>query len=103
MRCKARDSRAVGSKWLVLLLLVPAEAEVEGRNSYGLKLLSSEAMGTRTVVILSDPISARGNTPDEILPSAAIQYFGGCRMGISSAGRPVNGHPAALAQSFSMC
>jgi hypothetical protein len=84
-------------------ILVPADAEVEGRNSYGLKLLSSEAMGSRTIIILGDPIPVTGGTPDEILPSAALRYFGGCRMGIDSAGRPVNGRPAAVAQTFSMC
>src|SRR5271157_4873271 len=75
-------------------ILVPADAEVEDRSWYGLKLLSSEAMGSRTVVILGDPIPAQGDTPDEILRNAALEYLLGCKSGINSAGRPVNGHPA---------
>ncbi|MFZ0990314.1 MAG: hypothetical protein WBL97_19190 [Candidatus Sulfotelmatobacter sp.] len=85
-------------------ILVPADAEVEGRNSYGLKLLSSEAMGSRTLVILGDPIPAQGATPDEMLNNAASRYFYGCRTtGIITAGQPVNGHPAGSAGSFSLC
>jgi hypothetical protein len=59
-------------------ILVPADAEVEGRDSYGLKLLSSEAMGSRTIVILGDPIPAQGDTPDEIIRNASSQYIPGC-------------------------
>jgi hypothetical protein len=85
-------------------ILVPADAELEGRNSYGLKLLSSEAMGSRTIVILGDPIPAQGATPDEMLNNAASRYFYGCRTtGIITAGQPVNGHPAGSAGSFSLC
>jgi len=90
-------------------ILVPADAEVEGRTSYGLKLLSSELMGTRTVVILGDPIPAEGDTPEEILRNAAQAYFSGCKIGfapagtgIGVAGKPVNGHPAATV-GFGTC
>ena len=83
-------------------ILVPADAEVEGRDSYGLKLLSSEAMGTRTVVILGDPIPARGSAPLEILHNAAAEYFPGCRTLLSGLGKPLNGH-AAGTQGLSMC
>jgi len=85
-------------------ILVPADAELEGRNSYGLKLLSSEAMGSRTIVILGDPIPAQGADPNEMLNNAASRYFYGCRQtGIITAGQPVNGHPAGSPGSFSMC
>ena len=90
-------------------ILVPADAEVEGRNSYGLKLLSSEVMGTRTVVMLGDPIPAQGGTPEEILHYAARAYFVDCKVGVATAGtgigtagKPVNGHPAATV-GFGTC
>jgi hypothetical protein len=83
-------------------ILVPADAEVEGHNSYGLKLLSSELMGTRTVVILGDPIEAEGETPLEILHNASMQYLPGCKMAITGAGLPVNGHTAG-SMGFGMC
>ncbi len=90
-------------------ILVPADAEVEGRGSYGLKLVSSELMGTRTVVILGDPIPAEGSTPDEILRNAARAYFVDCRVGVATAGtgigtagKPINGHAAATV-GFGTC
>jgi len=90
-------------------VLVPADAEVEQRNWYGLKLLSSELMGSRTVVILGDPIPAQGATTNEIMLNAAREYFIGCEAGVPSAGtginttvKPVNGHPAATV-ALGMC
>jgi len=89
-----------GDYWI----LVPADAELEGREQYGLKLTSSEAMGSRTVVILGDPIPAQGSNANEILDNAASRYFWGCRFnGVITAGKPVNGHPAGSAGSFSQC
>ena len=84
-------------------ILVPADAEIEGKNSYGLKLLSAEAMGSRTLIMLGDPIPAQGGTTDEIMSNSAAQYFSDCKLGIHGAGLSVNGHPAASIQSFSMC
>ncbi len=90
-------------------ILVPADAEVEQRDSYGLKLLSSEAMGTRTEVILGDPIPASGSTNEEMLRNAAQVYFRGCKVGVATAGtgintvgKPVNSHPAATV-AFDTC
>jgi len=80
---------------------VPADAEIQGRDQYGLKLLSSDAMGSRTVVILGQPLAAEGDTPEHILRNAFSAYFPGCRIG-GGLGRPVNGHPAGKA-GFSMC
>ncbi len=82
-------------------ILVPADAEIQGRDQYGLKLLSSDAMGSRTVVMLGQPIPAEGDTPEHILRNAFSAYFPGCRMG-GGLGEPVNGHPTAKA-GFSMC
>ncbi len=47
-------------------ILVPADAEVEGRDWHGLKLLSSEGLGSRTVVMLGNPIPNRGEKPEAI-------------------------------------
>ncbi|MGB0041960.1 MAG: hypothetical protein WCC78_17660 [Terriglobales bacterium] len=83
-------------------ILVPADAEVEGRDWHGLKLLSSEGMGSRTVVMLGNPIPNRGDKPAEIFRNAAALYLPGCRVGLATAGMginttvaAVNGHAAA--------
>jgi hypothetical protein len=83
-------------------ILVPADAEVEGRDWHGLKLLSSEGMGSRTVVMLGNPIPNRGDQPKEIFRNAAAMYLPGCQVGLATAGMginttlaPVNGHAAA--------
>jgi hypothetical protein len=59
-------------------ILVPADAELEGRNAYGLKLLSSDLMGSRTLVVLGHPIPAEGKTKEEMIRNAAKQYLGDC-------------------------
>jgi hypothetical protein len=83
-------------------ILVPADAEVEGRDWHGLKLLSSEGLGSRTVVMLGNPIPNRGEKPEEIFRNAAAMYLPGCKVGLATAGMginttlaPVNGHAAA--------
>jgi hypothetical protein len=71
-------------------ILVPADAEVEGRNLYGLKLLSSEGMGSRTVVMLGNPIPNRGDKPEEIFVNAARSYLLNCNVGLATAGTGIN-------------
>jgi len=56
-------------------VLVPAEAEVEGRNWYGLKLLSSEGMGSRTVVILGNPIPTEATSPKKSWPMQRARTY----------------------------
>ena len=75
-------------------ILVPADAEVDGRDSYGVKLLSSEAMGSRTLVVLGDPIPNQGESPDDILNNAASGYLPGCKWRLHWAGPMIGGHAA---------
>lgn len=83
-------------------ILVPADAKPEARDNYGLRLFSSEALSSRIEVILGEPITAQGGTPEEILHNANAEYFGYCALNISGLGPPVDGHPAHQA-AFSNC
>ena len=83
-------------------VLVPADAEVDGRDSHGLKLLSSEAMGSRTLVMLGDPIPNRGETPDDILNNAANSYLPGCKWRLHWNGLLIGGHRASPASVCSL-
>jgi hypothetical protein len=76
-------------------ILVPIDAKPEARDSYGLRLLSEEALTSRIEVILGEPIPALGNTPEEKIHNANNIYFGGCAYSISGLGPPVDGHPAS--------
>jgi hypothetical protein len=75
-------------------LLVPADAKPEARDSFGLRLFSSEALTSRIEVVLGDPIQAQGNNPEEILHNANAEYFGGCALNISGVGAEIDGHPS---------
>jgi hypothetical protein len=59
-------------------------------------------MGSRTVVILGNPIPNRGDKPEEIFVNAARAYLLNCKVGLATAGTgvntvraPVNGHASA--------
>jgi len=83
-------------------ILVPADAKPEARDNFGLRLFSAEALTSRVEVILGEPITAQGNTPEEILHNANAEYFGSCALNISGLGPPVDGHPAH-APAFRNC
>lgn len=83
-------------------ILVPEDAEIQGRGEYGLTLLSSEVVGSRTQVSLGEPIAAEGDTPLQKFRNAAARYASGCAPAMSGLTDPVNGHPAAKA-GFSAC
>ena len=87
-----------GDYWI----LVPADAEVEGRDGHGLKLLSSDAMGSRTLVILGDPIPNQGETPDDILNSAASGYLPGCKWRLHWSSQTISGHAVSPASVCSL-
>src|SRR5271165_1734837 len=84
-------------------ILVPADAQPQERDSFGLRLLSAEALSSRIEVILGDPIPAAGNTPEEMLHNASSQYFSDCNLSIVGLGPPVGGHPSRSVSGFSMC
>lgn len=83
-------------------ILVPADAKPEARDNFGLRLFSSEALSSRIEVILGEPITAQGSTPEEILHNANAEYFGWCALNISGLGPPVDGHAAHQA-AFNNC
>jgi hypothetical protein len=84
-------------------ILVPADAQPEAHDYYGLRLLSSELITSRLEVILGDPIPAQGDTPEEMIHNATKQYFSGCNLGFMGLGTPVGGHPAQSVSGFSTC
>jgi hypothetical protein len=75
-------------------ILVPADAKPAERDGYGLHLLSEEAFSFRIEVILGEPVSASGTTPEQILHNANNQYLQGCALSITGVGPAVNGHPS---------
>ena len=84
-------------------ILVPVDAKPEGRDSYGLRLFSTEALSSRTELILGDPIPAQGDTPEEILHNATARYFSSCGWSLTGLAPPVNGHPALSTVGFGQC
>lgn len=83
-------------------ILVPADAKPEVRDSYGLRLRSSEALTSSLEVILGPPVPALGDTPEEKIHNANATYFEGCALNISGLSSPVDGHPAS-GTGFSQC
>jgi hypothetical protein len=75
-------------------LFVPQFAQIESRDGRGLKLASTNALDTRTVVILGAAIPVKGDSPKDMLGEAVDAYFG-CDLGRWVTVADLNGHSMA--------